>query len=362
MNQNHVHVGFVGGFAIAGNVRTLLENLRRLLRSQPTEFECDLLLADGESLPAGYRGIRIDAPPVNTARERITTLSRAIRRYVGRESPDVLVQLTKFPTHGTAVAIAGRLSGTPTITRLAGDNFREHKFVRGLGARAKTFALKNVIGLAAVHLPNAVIALGPQGRRDLAKRLRRRNVREIPQPIDREQFFPVEIHEREQIREELGMPALGDGRILLTVGRVSRRKGAETIRKVADELPSDIRWYVVGDGPMREELSSVDRVRAVGRVPHDRIADYYRAADLYVHPSLHDGLPNVLLEATACGTPSIARDVGECSTVATETFDDEDQLPGLVLANYPEPELPGRFKPDRLGGVYEDLLANSDTA
>lgn len=356
MSQNYVHVGFVGGLDIAGNVRTLLENLRRLLRSRPTEFDCDLLLTDGESLPAGYRGIRIDAPTVNTARERITTLTRAIRRYVARESPDVLVQLTKFPTHGTAIVIAGRLTGTPTITRLAGDNFREHKFVSGLGARAKTFALKNVIGLVAIHLPNAVIALGPHGRADLANRLRRRNVREIPQPIDREQFFPVETDEREQIREELGMPALGDGRILLTVGRVSRRKGAGTIRQVADELPSDVRWYVVGDGPMCEELSSVDRVRAVGRVPHERIADYYRAADLYVHPSLHDGLPNVLLEATACGTPSIARDVGECSTVATETFDDKSQLLNLANRNYDRVELSNRFNQERLGHRYETLF------
>ena len=205
MSENRVHVGFVGGLAIAGNVRTLLENLRRLLRSRPTEFDCDLLLGDDDSLPAGYRGIRIDASKVNSARERISTLVRAIRQYVACEAPDVIVQLTKFPTHGTAAAIAGRLTGTPTITRLAGDNFREHQFAPEPGARAKTFALKNVIALAAVHLPNAVIALGPQGRRDLAQRLRRRNVRVIPQPVDKEQFSPAGAGRRERLREELGL-------------------------------------------------------------------------------------------------------------------------------------------------------------
>jgi glycosyltransferase involved in cell wall biosynthesis len=51
-------------------------------------------------------------------------------------------------------------------------------------------------------------------------------------------------------------------------------------------------------------------VRFAGPVGHDRMPDWYRAADLTVLPSLSEGTPNVLLESVACETPFVASDVG----------------------------------------------------
>jgi glycosyltransferase involved in cell wall biosynthesis len=192
--------------------------------------------------------------------------------------------------------------------------------------------------------------LGPNGRRDIRRRFRTGGVWELPQPIDRTTFTPGDDG---GLREELGVDE--DQRMLLTVGRIDRRKGVETIRRVAPST-EDI-WVVVGDGPMRETLIETTGVRTPGRVDHDEIVDYYRAADLYVHPSLHEGLPNVLLEATACGTPSIARDVGECETVATETFSDDDGLRAALDRTYGPVELDDRFDEDRLARRYASLLS-----
>lgn len=358
MSTQRLRVGFVGGFDVAGNVRTLLENLRRLLAARPTEFDCDLVLSQTADAPDGFDPIEIEAPATTTARSRITTLAREIRRYARREEPDVLVQVTLFPTHGSATAVAGRLTGTPVITRLAGEDFHEHKFATDLAERARVYLLKNVISQAAVHLPDAVIALGPRGRRDLAKRFRKRDVWTIPQPVNRDRFSPVSEAERARLREEIGMPDADSGRVLLTVGRVSRRKGAETIDNTAPALPDDAVWYVVGDGPMRSAISEIRGVRTVGRVPHERIHRYYRAADLYVHPSLHDGLPNVLLEAMACGTPTVARAVGECPTTATETFTDDAELEILLRREYDRVELDEQFHDEPLAERYEELLTS----
>jgi glycosyltransferase involved in cell wall biosynthesis len=55
-----------------------------------------------------------------------------------------------------------------------------------------------------------------------------------------------------------------------------------------------------------------------GAVAHDRLGDWYRSADLTVLPSLSEGVPNVLLESLACGTPFVASRVGGVATLARD--------------------------------------------
>jgi len=72
----------------------------------------------------------------------------------------------------------------------------------------------------------------------------------------------------------------------------------------------------VGEGPERsalatqiERLGLERRVRLVGSVPHQRLQEFYVAADALVLASSREGWPNVLLEAMACGTPAVASSV-----------------------------------------------------
>lgn len=351
--RSEIHVGFLGGIELSTNVRTLLKNIRRLLRSRERTFQCDLLISGEIDPPNDYNSITIDHGPVDSARDRIRVLANAVRQYSNQKTPDVLVQLTRFPTHGTALALAGWQSDIPTITRLGGDNFHEYQFAESAKETVRTFVLKNVIALVPVHLSNAVVVLGPNGRQDIERRFRRKNVWEIPQPVNQSQFTPGPATD---LRSTLDIPP--DHDMLLTVGRVSRRKGAETIRNIAPTL-NDTTWVVVGDGPMRETLNGIEGVHTTGNISHDRIVDYYRAADLYVHPSLHEGLPNVMLEATACGTPCISRNVGECETVAAETFIEDDGLAALINRTYEPVKLDERFEDERLAKRYESILVKT---
>jgi glycosyltransferase involved in cell wall biosynthesis len=90
-------------------------------------------------------------------------------------------------------------------------------------------------------------------------------------------------------------------------------------REVAPEFPG-ARLLLLGNGPLRESLEATAvqlglsvSARFGGRV--DNVPEYLRAADLFVLPSLQEGLPNSLLEAMASGVPAVATRIGGVTDV-----------------------------------------------
>ncbi|HSX63702.1 MAG TPA: glycosyltransferase, partial [Pseudoxanthomonas sp.] len=63
-------------------------------------------------------------------------------------------------------------------------------------------------------------------------------------------------------------------------------------------------------------LGIAEKVSFHGSLPHHTLPAWLRAADLFVLPSRSEGVPNVLLEASACGTPYVASDVGGIPEIA----------------------------------------------
>ena len=118
--------------------------------------------------------------------------------------------------------------------------------------------------------------------------------------------------------------ALGDAPVLLFVGRIQRLKGADlAIRSLAELCDPRAQLLVVGgpSGPdgqaelsrlhaLVDDLALETRVRFVAPQPHERLVDFYRAADVCVVPSQAESFGLVALEAAACGTPVVASDVG----------------------------------------------------
>jgi glycosyltransferase involved in cell wall biosynthesis len=85
----------------------------------------------------------------------------------------------------------------------------------------------------------------------------------------------------------------------------------EAVRLVVDELP-DVVCVCIGQQHVRASEDSVRRlgisgnVRLTSSVPHAHMADFFRLAEISVSPATHDGTPNTLLEAMACGSFPIA--------------------------------------------------------
>ncbi len=146
------------------------------------------------------------------------------------------------------------------------------------------------------------------------------------------------------VRAELGLP----GPLLLSVGNLVPEKGHELVLESLARLDG-AGLVVVGGGPERERLGRMAldlgldrRVRWLDPVAQEVLARYYNAADVTVLGSTREGMPNVLLESLACGTPVVATAVGGAPEIITEP------VAGRLV---------GERTPERFAAACRELLA-----
>ena len=170
----------------------------------------------------------------------------------------------------------------------------------------------------------------------------------IPNGIDPDRFAPPPDRAagRAALADGLGAPPPSDALLLCSVGRQVERKGtAWFVDRVMPRLPSDVHYWIAGDGPQDEAIqAAIDRhdlgprVRRLGRISDANLARLYRGADLFVMPNVPveddmEGFGIVLLEAAQCGTPAIAARIDGIQDVITEG----------VNGHLVEPQAPAAF-------------------
>ena len=106
---------------------------------------------------------------------------------------------------------------------------------------------------------------------------------------------------------------------LICVSRLDNKKGIEyaieSVHSLVKEYPES-RLLIIGDGDFRKYLENMvttlelsKNIEFLGSIPNIQVANYLREADIFLLPSLSEGLPLTLLEAMACGLPIIATPV-----------------------------------------------------
>lgn len=173
--------------------------------------------------------------------------------------------------------------------------------------------------------------------------------------VDTSSFHPADgMH---AARDQLGLDP--GRRLLLTVRRAEPRMGIEQLLRAFRLLPDDdLDLAVVGGGLLTNELRRLSselgingRVRFVGQVGEDALRDWYRAADLFVLPTVaYEGFGMVTAEALASGTPVVGTAVGATPELL-------EPLDGRLVAASPEPDSLAVAIGNALAFVDEDFRA-----
>jgi glycosyltransferase involved in cell wall biosynthesis len=121
------------------------------------------------------------------------------------------------------------------------------------------------------------------------------------------------------------------------IGRLSPEKG---VLQLVQALPAiledhrDLRVCIGGAGQLKERIETSseaekisDRIDLPGWISHDDLPGYFNRFRLLILPSYTEGLPNILLEAMACGTPVLATPVGAIPDVI------QDGITGFIMEN-----------------------------
>lgn len=129
-------------------------------------------------------------------------------------------------------------------------------------------------------------------------------IKHVPGGISRDDFRPAS---RSGARRRLGIAT--DAKVLMTVangGAANPYKDFATIRAAVEQLPGLLDLFVVGSDRPREEWWGRARVHHVEYLHQPaRLAEYYRAADLYVHAAFEEPFGGAVAEALACGLPVV---------------------------------------------------------
>lgn len=240
-------------------------------------------------------------------------LTQTIRDF----RPDAILSYWAHPDGAVAVR-AARAHDIPVATMVGGSDV----LLLARSGRRRDAILKTL------HHADAVVAVS----RNIADTLEQdglptAKLHVVRRGIDRELFQPGD---RAEARRELGLPA--NRFTLVTVGRLVPVKGHTHLIAVCARLHREghsFGCHILGNGPLRNQLQreiqqlGLDSVVELnGSQSQTELAKWYRAADVTVLPSLSEGVPNVLLESMAAGTPFIASHVGGIPEIADERFDD----------------------------------------
>ena len=229
------------------------------------------------------RGHEIERAVLDTragGKLRYLTLAR---RTLSASRPDVVYAHFLVPS-GLIAAVAGR---APLVVTAHGRDVRNIGAIPGV-----TAATRLVVRRAA-----AVICVSGYLRCELETKLpeARGKVDVVSSGVDRERF---------------GVTAPPGGPPgFLCVGALDERKNVVRLADAFARLREGTLTFA-GDGPLRPRLEGRDRVRLLGRVPHDEVPRLLAESRVLAQPSLVEPLGQALLEAMACGRSVVATRIG----------------------------------------------------
>jgi len=230
---------------------------------------------------------------------------KAIGRIMDDWSPDIIYVTWTWPDAFAAGLIA-RDHRLPYVVKVHGTDINEYLDYRVRKKRILS-ALNKASGIVSVSDALKDVMSG-QGV-DVDK------IHVIYNGVDRKLYRP---QSKSESRLRLGITA--DEPTVVFIGNLKPVKGLDQLLKAFKELHGrnqNVRLHIIGRGPLESDLRKQsinlgleEQVRFEGEQSPVEVARWMSAADVLCLPSINEGVPNVLLEAMACGTPVVASRVG----------------------------------------------------
>lgn len=230
-----------------------------------------------------------------------------IRKIIVDFKPDIIHAHTATPDGYAGILLKQKIS-VPLVCTLRGDDvnlYLRYPFTPSL-TRKVILGADQILAVSNDLKSRAESLAVPKNE-----------IRVIYNGVNLEEFH-LNRESRPAIREKLNIPL--NAKILIYIGAIMERKGAAELARAFIGLNRrypDLYLIIMGNGPMESVLAAEfaatgvnNKVRFMEIQPHREIPKFLNASDLLVLPSYAEGLPNVVVEAMACGLPVVATAVG----------------------------------------------------
>lgn len=274
-----------------------------------------------------------------------------------------------LPQAGFVATYAGKYLNIPSVVSIRGNDIERAAFDPSKFSHVM-YALQNA---SAVTTNASELIKKAQAFID-------REIILIPNGIDTEHFKPMEKNEALATTLNINnVQAAEDGGlngplVIGFVGELREKKGMATLLAayalVNKKLSSTL--LIVGEVRQGNDRKGFDdfqlsnpgaNIIVTGHIPHNDLPAYYSLIDIFVHPSLRDGMPNAVLEAMACEKTIVATPVGGVKGILDDgkngiavNVNDVDMLVKKIIELIDNPE-----KRELLGRNARELIKNKFT-
>lgn len=301
---------------VGGTERSLLDIAGRLDPSRFRPIVCRLY--PGETLQAEFERAGIEVVSCELpGKYSFLRGVRKLRSFVREKQPDLIhTMLFRADQVGR---VAGAVSKIPVVSSFVGLRYDPIRFSTCPTRSRWKSSLQQTLDWLTARTVTRFHAVSHAVRDSNCRHLRvsGAKVAIIPRGRSLAQTVDTQPSTMGELRRSLGLE--GARPLLLNVGRLSAEKGqADLIRAMARltaSLPS-ARMAVAGEGTLKKELADLTRRLAldpyVSFLGYRRdIPDLLRACDVFVFPSLHEGLPGAVIEAMMAGRAIVASNIPE---------------------------------------------------
>ena len=310
-----MRIAFLSQYEKPGGIRTVLFELGRRLAKKHRVF---IFSVKSTYLPPHEFIDNIDVYRYLDSRYLKSLTFNTIQtvRLIKRHKIDIIHSISAMPLLIYTATLSKLLTKIPLIVT-----------VHGTDVLFSSIGINEVIKIVCLKLADQIVAVSSYTAGLINQYVSDSKITVIPNGVDTTRFNPY--LDCKEIKRKHNLT----GKVVLTVSRLTERKGIDlAIKAISDLQKLKSTYLVVSDGPLREKLVNLAnrlKVNAIftGYVTDEELPKYYNACDIFVMPSrivkeTHDveGFGIALLEAAACGKPVVTTRSGGITEAVDNNF------------------------------------------